>query len=95
MTTAIRTCITLGLNISSLFLGLVRGGTSRLAHDQSLQWHGTAGLHGRHDSILKTPEFERWQTTNDRLGRLGLLLVALGTAAAVVAQIIDRPAQGR
>jgi hypothetical protein len=39
--------------------------------------------------LPKTPAFEEWQTRNDRLSRWGLFLVALGTAAAAAAQIVE------
>jgi hypothetical protein len=86
----VRARITLSLNIASLALGLLGAGFA--AYPAFSPFHGqelkpfTADNNG---PLPKTPAFEEWQTRNDRLSRWGLFLVALGTATAAAAQIIE------
>lgn len=85
-----RARIMLPLNIASLVLGLLGAGFA--AYPAFSPFHGQELMPftvANNGPLPKTPAFEEWQTRNDRLSRWGLFLVALGTAAAAAAQIIE------
>jgi hypothetical protein len=46
-------------------------------------------------TLNKTSAYENWENRSDKLGRWGLLLVGLGTAAGAVAQFSESIARRR
>ncbi len=78
------------LNIISLALGLF--GAAFAGWPSLRPFHGQELMDLTIDATYphKTAAYESWESRNDELGRLGLVLVAAGTVAGAIAQMVER-----